>query len=62
MLDAWIVEKLKEEKKIQDDRPRIYCPVPGIEDILQPMPAQESDPKEERGVFYIDIGGSIDDE
>lgn len=62
MLDVWIIEKLREQEKVQDDRPRIYCPVPG-EDDLRPIPRVETnEPQEQRGVIHINIDGNDDEE
>lgn len=55
MLNAWIIEKIREEekKKEVDERPRIQCPVP--EDY--PRSTEEEKPIEkDRGVFIIKIG------
>lgn len=62
MLDVWIIEKLREQEKVQDDRPRIYCPVPD-EDDLRPIPRTETnEPLEQRGVIHINIDGTDDEE
>lgn len=56
MLDAWIIEKIKEREKVEEERPVLRLPV------HENVPCQEDEKvvesEEERGVFIIHIGDS----
>lgn len=57
-MNAWIIEKLDRERKIRDDRPRLYAP------MYEPMIKEElkEEIKENRGVIIINIGGDDDED
>lgn len=59
MLESFIIDILKEQVKQKEERPRIQLPVP-FDDEYSVPPKRPDEPKEERGVFHINIGG--DDE
>lgn len=59
MLDAWVIEKVREQEKQVEERPQIRCPVP--EDYPQEVKEKDK-PKEERGVYHINIGGNDDED
>ena len=59
MLDAWIIEKIRErDEKQEDDRPTIQLPVP--QDLPRAPKPEKVEPS--RGVIVIDIGGREDEE
>jgi hypothetical protein len=60
MLDFWIIEKIKEQVRQKEERPRIQLPVP-FDDEYSAPPKRPDEPKEERGVFHININGDDDE-
>jgi len=59
MLDAWIIERIKEKEK-EAERPQIRCPVPNDYPCQDDEKVVESEVK--RGIFKINIHGSDDEE
>ena len=58
MLDAYIIEQIREREKKQQEaeRPQIRCPVLEDEDFIPPAKTKNPAPTEERGVYIIEIG------
>lgn len=52
MLDLWIIEQIEKDKQ-EVEQPCLELPLDNMDDIYQET--VESDIKEERGVFTIDL-------
>ena len=61
MIDVWIIEKLRQDKRKQQEakRPVLQLPMPNLP-CHPPEDKVESPPN--RGVVIIDIGGSNEEE
>ena len=56
MMEAWVIEKIKEQQKVVEDKPQIRCPV--FDDDC-PCIQEEKDVEstsEKRGVIVIPMG------